>query len=537
MSASLSPTWHHRLLTAAIGALLFLPGLAAHDLWNPDEARYAEVAREMTETGRYLLPRLNGELYTQKPPLLFWAMCAAGWLRGELDETAVRLPSALSAMATLLLVLEMGYRLFGSRAAWMAVAVLGTCWRIPFQARTGQIDMLLIFLVTLSVFFWMRGYSDKRPGFYILFFVTTGLATLAKGPVGLLLPLLSILVFLLLIRDWQGMRQLRPILGIFICAMVVAAWLVPAGIAGGRAYLDQILFRQNVTRFVNPWGHIRPFYYYLPVVVSDFFPWSFLLPGALLAGLRGTTGESRRWMIFMTVWMGVTVAFFSLSSGKRTVYVLTMYPAMAMAMGAGLDRLAATWPRWRGWLLAPLACMLLLTGGAAVALPHLGAGRRLLAPLGSDLLPTAGLALGGLAVVLAATSVLAWRGRIVPGTALLASGFAALMLWATFFLLPRFDAIKSARPLAADLSSRMGAAETYGMYPRIEPSFLFYTKRTARELRTLDELGEFLRQPGPGWVIAEREHLGKISGRFRLKVLAEDSNLVGGYVLLGPGGP
>ncbi|HZI64205.1 MAG TPA: glycosyltransferase family 39 protein, partial [Thermoanaerobaculia bacterium] len=328
------------LLLALAGLLLFLPGIGRRDLWNPDEPRYAEVAREMRLSGEYLVPHLNGQVYAHKPPLQFWAIAAAALVRGKLDEVATRLPAVASAVAAMLLVSRLGERLFNRRAAWIAVAAFATCAKILWQGRIGQIDMLLTALVAAAVWFWVRSWTEERPNLALLFFLFAGLATLAKGPVGLLPPLLGILALLAVERDRQGFRRLRLGRGLLLWAAVVLAWLVPAGLHAGRDYLDQIVLRQNVTRFADPWHHFRPWHYYLSVLPGDFFPWSLLLPGALVAGWKGLAGRERRHFVLTLCWAAATLVFFSLSPAKRTVYILTMYPALALAVGAGLDRIA-----------------------------------------------------------------------------------------------------------------------------------------------------------------------------------------------------
>jgi len=168
---------------ALLGALLFLPGLGRRDLWNPDEARYAEVAREMRLLGHWSVPRLNGEVYAQKPPLFFWLILASSGLTGgEVTEVSARLPSALAAIGALLLVFRIGERLFNRRAAWLAAVAFATCFKVLWQGRFGQIDMLLTGLVTLGVWFWVRGYTERRPGLYYFFFLS-GLSALAAAQV------------------------------------------------------------------------------------------------------------------------------------------------------------------------------------------------------------------------------------------------------------------------------------------------------------------------------------------------------------------
>ena len=411
--AEVSPAhlWRARLLVLALGALVFLPGLGNHDLWNPDEPRYAEVAREMRLSGEFLVPHLNGELYAEKPPLHFWAIAAFGWLRGGVDEVSARLPSALAAMGTLLLVFSLGRRMFGVRAAWLAVAVLATSARVMWQGRVGQIDMQLVFWVTLAVWCWWRALDEERPGLYLLGFLATGLGGLAKGPAGLLPPLLAFIAFLAWTKRLGELRRMRVGWGLLLWLAVMLAWLVPASMIAGWDYFAHLAFRQNVGRYANPWGHHLPWYYFLTVIPGDFFPWSFFLPSALVVGWRrlrnGVEARLRDGYLLCLCWMVVTVVFFSLSPGKRTVYILTMYPAMALLVGAAFDRLALEWPRHRPWLAVPPALLLVLLGTAAALVPGFAA-RRPETPYFDSLLPAvlvamlATLALAALAAVVQA---------------------------------------------------------------------------------------------------------------------------------------
>jgi 4-amino-4-deoxy-L-arabinose transferase-like glycosyltransferase len=522
-------------LLTLLGALLFLPGLGRRDLWNPDEARYAEVAREMRLLGHWSVPRLNGEVYAQKPPLFFWLILASSSLTGgEVTEVSARLPSALAAIGALLLVFRIGERLFDRRAAWLAAAAFGTCFKVLWQGRFGQIDMLLTFLVALGVWFWVRGYTEERPGLYPLFFVATGLATLAKGPAGFLPPLFSILVFLGYTRDREEIRRLRIGLGFLIWAAVVLAWLIPAGISGGREYLDQIVFRQNVTRYADPWHHFAPWYYYLTIIPAELFPWSVFLPGAVWLGWKRLEGRERKGFLFALCWMVVTVVFFSLSPAKRSVYILTMYPAMALLVGAVLDRIAAEWPQGRRWVVWPAGLVAGLALLVTAALPVAGRGRPEAGPLGGDRFVWQ-VTLAFLPVLLGALYAL-WQarlGRISHAAGGLAAGMAALALLLAFVLLPRFDVFKSAREMSKELLARLQPGETYGIYPRLDSTFLFYTHRFAVELDSPQKLQAYARRPGRVWILAQRDDLAKLKEPLPLKSMAADQDPREGYILLG----
>jgi 4-amino-4-deoxy-L-arabinose transferase-like glycosyltransferase len=522
------------LLLTLLAALLFLPGLGRRDLWNPDEARYVEVAREMRLLGTYAVPHLNGQVYSEKPPLLFWLIDLSAFVTGRLTETTARLPIALSAIGALLLVYLLGDRLFSRRAGWIAAAALATCLKILWQGRFGQIDMLLVFLVTLGVWLWVRGFTEGRPGFYRLFFVAAGFATLAKGPVGLIPPLLSTLAFLAFTRNWLEMKRLRVGLGLLIWAAVLLCWLVPAGIAGGREYLEPILLKQNVTRYANPWHHFQPWYYYLTVLPAEFFPWSFLLPTAIVVGWRRLGGRERQGFLFALCWMVVTLVFFSLSPAKRTVYILTLYPAMALLVGAALDRIAAEWPRDRRWLVLPLGLVAGLALLAAVALPVAGRGRPEAAPLGGDRLAWE-VAAALLPAVLGA--VAAWwisrSGRAGRAVGALAGGLAATTVILVLFLVPRFDVVKSARRLSGILAARIGPGETYGIYPRLDSTFLFYTQRFAENLDSEEKLRAYAARPGRIWLLIQRDDLARLDPPLPpMREVARDPDEKEGYLLL-----
>ena len=521
------------LLLALLGGLLFLPGLGRRDLWNPDEARYAEVAREMRLSGSWAVPHLNGQVYSQKPPLLFWSIAFCGWLTGGLDETAARLPSALSAIGALLLVYRIGERFFGRRAAWMAAAAFITCFRLLWQGRFGQIDMLLTGLVTLAVWFWVRGYTEGRPRLYPLFFLFADLATLAKGPVGLLPPLLAILAFLGITRNGGEIKRMRIGLGLLLWAAVVLAWLVPAGLSGGSEYLRQIAFKQTVTRYANPWHHFAPWYYYFKCLTYEFFPWSFLLPTAIVVGWKRFVGGARDGFLFSLCWMAVTLLFFSVSPAKREVYILTMYPGMALIVGAGLDRVAAEWARWRLWLAIPLGLLAALAALILLALPIAGRGRVEAVPLGGDPFVW-GLTAVLLPLALGAT--VAWwssrSGAVPRAVACLAGGMALTALGISLYALPRFDVFKSARGLSKVLAARMAPGETYGIYPRLDSTFLFYTRRFCVDLDSEAKLRAFLARPGRAWLLAQRDDLARLKNLPPLVEVARDQDPRQGYLLL-----
>jgi 4-amino-4-deoxy-L-arabinose transferase-like glycosyltransferase len=523
------------LILALLGGLLYLPGLGRRDVWNPDEARYAEVARETRQLGHWAVPYLNGQVYSQKPPLFFWSIAAAGELTHGVDETSTRLPSALSGLGALLLVYLTAERLFGRRAAWLAAAAFGTCFKVIWQARFGQIDMFLTALVTLGVWLWVRGYTERRPGFYWGFFLAAALATLAKGPVGLLPPLLSILAFLWITGDREEMRRLRTGRGLLLWAAVVLLWLVPAGLEAGPEYLRQIAFRQTFTRYANPWHHFAPPWFYLTILPGDFFPWSFLLPTAIVVGWKRSRGPQRAGFLFALCWVVVTLVFFSISAAKRSVYILTLYPAMALLVGAGLDLAAAEWPRWRRAVAIPLGTVAGLTLLLAAALPFVGRRRPETALLGGT--PFV-LGLIGVLLPLLLGAATAWwaarSGKVRRAAAALALGMGLTGLAMAVYAMPRFDLFKSARGLSEILAARMAPGEPYAIYPRLDSTFLFYTRRYCVDIDSVETLRRTLARPGRVWLLAERDSLADLKGSPPLVEIARDADPQGYMLFLKP---
>ncbi len=533
-------TWVERLLLVALACLLFLPGIGARDLWNPDEPRYAEVAREMGESGSWFVPRLNGRVYSEKPPMLFWAIAVCDSLPGVELEVAARLPSVAAAALAFLFLFDLSRRLFDRRVAWLATLIFATAAKILWQGRIGQIDMLLVALVTGAMAAFVRGWIEERPLSFRLFFVFCGLATITKGPAGLLPPLLAIVAWALATGRRDLLRAMRIPTGLLLWAAVVAAWLVPAAIVGGQSYLETMVFKQNVTRYADPWHHFQPWYYYLETLPGDFFPWSFLLPGAIWVGARRIFDERRAGFTLLAAWSFVTLLFFSLSPAKRTVYILTMYPALAALVALGVTEIESSFARLRRWLTVPIALLATLTTVVPLAawlvlrLAPERIERRLveLRSLGPGALPLLAL----LAVLIAAGAqaalLFARRGEARRALQALAAGMGAAAIAGATFLLPLVDAVKSARPVAAKLTELALASEPYAIWPRLDAAVVAYARRYAVELATLDELYAFARRPQKVWLLIQRDDLEQLKEPLGMVEVARDERRKDGYVFL-----
>jgi 4-amino-4-deoxy-L-arabinose transferase-like glycosyltransferase len=508
----------HRIHVALLllGSVLLLgAGLGSLDFWQPDEPRYGQVADELRSMQKGLrglvLLHLGGEPYTQKPPLYYWLAALAGAAGGRVSEAAARLPSMLAGVGSVLLTYALGRRLFASPiAALLAGAVLLTSFRFAHQARRAQLDVMLAFFETAAMLvFWRidararEGHAPPRSQLFWLH-AALGAAALTKGPVGWL-PLAAIAVYL----AWEGrLRELRglfPAWSLGVSVAPVLLWIVAATAFGPSGFFAEAVVENLLGRLVDPESHIRPFYYYLYQLPADFLPWTLALPFAVAAALRAEPAERRAWRL-LAVWVALPLVVFSLASGKRGLYLLPAFPALALACGAALDRWLRARERVPPWMRAALC---LLAAAAALTAFRAAASSELTWSRFPGFEITGSLAavlLGAAAAGLLATAAIAAR----PRGALHAFG----PLVATVFVLelaiftlayPSFDAEKSPRRIASLAAALTGPDETVGIFDDagLAGGILYYGDRQVAILPRPEHVQRFLDRGGR-FVILER---------------------------------
>jgi hypothetical protein len=318
-------------------------GIGRWDLWNPDEPRYAQVAKEMAARGDWILMHVNGDTYVDKPPLFFWLIALSSFLWRGFTSFSARFPSAFLSTLTVLLTFFLGKKLYGSRTGFLSALILATNFEFAYLSTRANIDAPLTFITTASIFLFLQwhqhrkadGSEDKDKGSLSIygFYIGMGLATLVKGPVGFILPLLVSLVYLLLLKDWKAMKRMRLLTGMILFVVIVLSWYLPAVLKGGQDFLNQTLFHQTIERFAKGTSHIRPPYYYFVNFPVDFLPWFFFLPGAVVYGLSKRREGISKDFLFLLVWFVAIFFFFSFSKGKRAIYLLPLYPAASLMVG------------------------------------------------------------------------------------------------------------------------------------------------------------------------------------------------------------
>lgn len=330
------------LWLAAALLLLVATGIGVRDPWPADEPRFAALARDMAISGEWLFPRVGGDLYADKPPLYFWMLTAAYEVIGSVRWSFL-IPSLLSAGGVLLLVYDMGRRLSGRQAGLFAALTLACTVQFLTTMRSAQIDATLCLVMTLSLYSLLRHLLwGPAWGWYFLGGFAAGLGVITKG-VGFL-PILMLLLYWPMRRlKWQGLAPipqsgwrwsiapLAMLLGIFIWFVPMLLAVAAKGDSHYTAYRDEILFHQTVTRYAAAWHHHQPWHYFLvQVIPALWLPWSLLLFW-LVPRWRDAwrAREARVWLPLG--WLLLLLLFFSLTPGKRSIYMNPALPALALA--------------------------------------------------------------------------------------------------------------------------------------------------------------------------------------------------------------
>jgi 4-amino-4-deoxy-L-arabinose transferase-like glycosyltransferase len=355
-----NPEFYYLIALLILCAVVFFYGLGRLPFIGPDEPRYAEVAREMYVTGDWITPRLGGIKWFEKPALTYWLQAVGFALFGE-NEFGARFGVAVVATFGALLLYFFGRRARSARFGYLSAAALVTCGLWPGFARAVTCDMTLavaIEIALLSFFLWET--KESRAGadrLWYVFCFALGVATLAKGLVGVALPAMIIAPYMVLTGGWRSLPRPRLIIfGALILIVTAAVWYAPVIARNGREFIDEFFIGHHFQRYLsNKYRHPQPFYFFTVVAVAGSFPWSVFLLSSLgrtlvrpWFGLRPGPGSVKtknnspdRLQIFLLLWIAAPVVFFSFSGSKLPGYILPIFPAVALIIGGELER---WWP-------------------------------------------------------------------------------------------------------------------------------------------------------------------------------------------------
>lgn len=523
---------HFIIILFIISALVFLFNLGGRDLWDPDEARYGVVAREMRESRNWILPDLNGTIYAEKPPLFFWFVNLSIFFLGEDSELANRLPSALAGLISILLTFLFGEKLFNTGVGFLSGLVLATCFFFPQISRWMMLDSLFTLFFLLSLFYFYEGFKieERRRRRFLFAGLFMGLGVLTKGPIAYLtLPIFVIFAFLQ--KEIKKFWNRNLILAFLFSLGIVSIWLIPACLMGGEDYTKQILFGQTLGRLAGDGKHFhsKPFYFYFIRFPIEFLPWVVFIPTAFISGFNRMK-EKRREFSFITIWFTVIFLFFSLSSGKKDNYLLPLYPAAALIVGGLWDSGLQLKGRQRGFILGFtfLTSLSLIT----FALYLLGVPQRLY----SDRMPYHFLIfsiLSYLVVGLPVSLLLFINEKKWASFICLVITFLIFHLHISYSVPAQFNGQRSMKEFSKKVLKRMDEGDQLKMCFFRSVGLLYYTQIPfIEEIWNKDRFLELLRSPEQIFFVIQREDLHEVEKDLGIEIIRVEQRRVGHWNLV-----
>jgi 4-amino-4-deoxy-L-arabinose transferase-like glycosyltransferase len=315
-------------------ALIWFAGIEYRALFEPDEGRYADIARGMLDSNDWVTPRLNDIKYLEKPPLQYWATAGAFAVFGVHEWTA-RLWPALTGFLGILLAAFAGLRL-APGSPWIVTALtVAGCWGYFLGGQFLTLDMGLTFFLTAALLsFLLSRRADlsvrAERGWMILAWAAMACAVLSKGLIGIVLPGAALLVYVVIERDWALLRRLHWAPGLCVFSAIVLPWFVLVQ-QSNPEFFHFFFIQEHFERYLLPY-HRRPgpWWYFAPVLLVALLPWTPSIPAALARGWRAPASSGFKLDRFLVIWTAVVVLFFSASQSKLPGYVLPALPAILL---------------------------------------------------------------------------------------------------------------------------------------------------------------------------------------------------------------
>jgi 4-amino-4-deoxy-L-arabinose transferase-like glycosyltransferase len=526
---------HYALLTAA-HLILTLPNLGAHTLWDMDEGVNAEAGREMVESGNWITPHYNYEIRTAKPALLYWLQ-ALSFMAFGVSEWAARFPSVVCGLGSVWVTYELGRKMFTPSTGLVAALVLASFVEFCLISHAATPDPPLILFQMLVFYCYWAGSERDRRWWFVPAGVFAGLAVLTKGPIGVAMPGVVILIHLLWTRRLNKLWDVRLISGALAFLAVAAPWYVMVALDTKGKWLEAFVMKENFDRFQNPAdGHRGGFHFHVVSLIVLTVPWcAFLLatfwcavavvrngarPPADAIEATDAPGKYK----FLIAWFASYLVFFSIAATKLPNYILPVYPALAILIARLLERwrlgLVAipTWLRIATWLGA-------LSIGIILSLSLLFVGGLVSSPIpikGFDPLPALGNYVWLGIIPILTTLAFGWlavQGRRDDAVTAYAFGSVFFLAVVAAFPTVAMNEYKCPKHFAdeiplkqTDKDIRIAACLWF------RHSLVFYAERRVEDIDDFDQVDQFLALPRPAYVCLPNDVWPKLSAKLSTPV-------------------
>lgn len=324
-----------------IVGLLYFILLGTRPLFVPDEGRYAEIAREMSISGDYITPYLNGIKYFEKPALFYW-LAAIAIKIGGLNLWSLRFVNACLAILGCLATYLTAYQLYDRKTALLAAFILATTMLYFVMGHMINLDLTVTVFLAISLFAFIIGYhrqqsnkfiSSTRYKFYFIFAAAgSALAVLTKGLIGIVFPAMIIFIWLLLTHEWRMLKKINYLAFISIFLLVAVPWHMIVGHHNPEFYYFYFIEQHFLRYATNSVGHYQPIWFFIPALIFGLFPWIVFLPQSLCKRFVLKTDA------FLLVWAISIFVFFSFSQSKLIPYILPIFPPLAILIARYLNK-------------------------------------------------------------------------------------------------------------------------------------------------------------------------------------------------------
>ena len=542
-----------RVAAALLGILslfLLFDNLGGPALFDPDEGRNAEIAREILVTRDWVTPHYDFLPRLEKP-IFFYALTAASYRLFGVSEGAARAVPAAAGLAILLLTYFFSRRLYGEWAALWSALVLVTSVQFGAFARIVIPDMALAFFVAIALFAYYRaraaeGRTGKRLHYFLMYAAVAG-ATLVKGPIGFVLPGMIVAAHIAAQRRWSILAEMELGRGALIFLLIAAPWYAWAEIRN-PGYLAYFLGREHFARYLTPvFQRTKPWHYFFAVLMVGFLPWTFLLPGIARRLWKKPLDDLS---LYLLLWIVVPFVFFSLSRSKMSEYLLPVYPALAILAGKTLADLGAAWetrPLALGWIGLSLSFLYLLAGLFRPEIFPVGVRAAVLSWAPGAAAATFALFAALVFAWTAWTTLKAGREKLFP----LCCAAFLLLFWFAHRILEPLSLARSYRELGEQSAPLLDPGDRLVVYDTYLPSLPFYLRiREPIWVVGQENVGEIMGSlylaetkladaPGRGKVLFTYDEFAREWPRGKLKVFVKEKRLAdldGARVLLQIGG-
>lgn len=363
-------------------------------IYSTQEGNAGLIVRNMLETGNYLSTYIKDAHNTEKP-ILSYLFCLVSCLIFGLNEIGLRMPSAIAALATVMMAAFLGKKIYNEKVGLLSGFVLATMLSFANLGRIARIDIILCAFFMLAMVLLYKGYIEhNKPRYHLyLFYIVLALSVLVKGPVSVVLAGMIIFLYALHQRNWKLFWDIKPLSGLAIGVLIACPWYIYESIRTSGEFAWDFLWNQNMTRFLGNTtycdGQRKNVFFYFPNLFFGALPWSLFIPAAIVLTCKKHRQLSRQ-TAFLLIWALAVFIFFTISFIKRGDYILPLYPALAILIARYIIHLCDSGKRAsKLWMIPWFACLLFIAG--TMALVQSGFLRRFATAALSDQTPYIGL--------------------------------------------------------------------------------------------------------------------------------------------------